>query len=653
MFKTNSQQQMLKDEVKFSCLAGVVTTAQRASFERQVFLTSRGNSLVRFKETKAGSSVFAIFFLGSQLQRSLKRLCQFMNIQICYESDSELSREILLEQAKSEREEDKRAHVATRNLLVQLMNDVAGQVKDWKATLLQAHGIHTTMNRFRAHKGNSVLRAEGWCPSKEKERLSDILEHVVRDKGVGQAVLTDMQVGKGVPPTYFEENDFTTAFQQIVDTYGVPRYKEFNPAVPTIITFPFLFGVMYGDIFHGSCLLLFSFMLYVLLFMGIFSTYCGVIYNDCLSIMINGWNGSQWQHGDVDGHAVMVQRNVYAVGIDPAWSGVDNQLAFANSLKMKLSVIIGVGQMTYGLFVKLSNHLQERDYLSVYFEFVPQLVFMLCFFGYMVFLIFYKWCLDWTTSMLPDTPSLITVMIKMFLAPGTVDQSVQIFPNANAQAKAQMVFLVLLMISVPVMLCVKPCILKYRMSHQHLASHILLTNEADVQMSHMDDTGEEREPEHEEKTQPDQPIDSINTEASSSELAAESHSDHEESFGDIMIHQLIHTIEYVLGTISNTASYLRLWALSLAHAELSEVFFSKTLGSTLASTGAGAVVINVASTFMFLMFTFCVLLVMDVLECFLHALRLHWVEFQNKFYYGDGRAFQPFSFATLIKKHNA
>ena len=52
---------------------------------------------------------------------------------------------------------------------------------------------------------------------------------------------------------------------------------------------------------------------------------------------------------------------------------------------------------------------------------------------------------------------------------------------------------------------------------------------------------------------------------------------------------------------------------------------------------------------MFALATFGVLMLMDVMECFLHALRLHWVEFQNKFYKADGYLFVPYSYSNLLK----
>ena len=113
---------------------------------------------------------------------------------------------------------------------------------------------------------------------------------------------------------------------------------------------------------------------------------------------------------------------------------------------------------------------------------------------------------------------------------------------------------------------------------------------------------------------------------------------------DIIVNQIIETIEFVLGTVSHTASYLRLWALSLAHAQLSKVFFDMCL---LGSIQSGSIIGMMVGFFLLANITLGVLMGMDLLECTLHTLRLHWVEFQSKFYHADGYAFQPFSFKYI------
>ena len=139
---------------------------------------------------------------------------------------------------------------------------------------------------------------------------------------------------------------------------------------------------------------------------------------------------------------------------------------------------------------------------------------------------------------------------------------------------------------------------------------------------------------------------------------------HEHSFGDAFIHQLIETIEFVLGTVSNTASYLRLWALSLAHGQLSEVFFNLVLekyisifnfaGMAEGTNHFKTIIATIIPAFImwpvFWAITFSVIMLMDCMECFLHCLRLHWVEFQNKFFKGAGYPFVAFDFETVLKE---
>ena len=254
---------------------------------------------------------------------------------------------------------------------------------------------------------------------------------------------TKHPVGQLVPaasdryPTYFETNSFTASAHEIIETYGVAEYGEANPAFFTVVTFPFLFGVMFGDIAHGSILFAFGLYLvfwaesstnaavkmiyphrYIMTLMGFFAVYCGFIYNDYLSISLNLF-GSCFELSGVQERQAIPQMAgcVYPFGVDPVWAVAENNLNFINSLKMKISVIIAVVHMTLGVFVKASNSIHFGRWLDFFFEFLPQLIFMVLLFGYMDFLIVYKWLVDWGYDS-AVAPSIITTMINLPLKMG-------------------------------------------------------------------------------------------------------------------------------------------------------------------------------------------------------------------------------------------
>ncbi|CAJ1025356.1 V-type ATPase 116kDa subunit family, putative [Leishmania lindenbergi] len=626
-------------------VTGVIPKERIPLFERLVYRVTRGNSVMRvddidkpFYNINANEpvhkSVFAVYFSAPRLRERLIKMAEANAATVYHYADSE--QHLISMHASLQQQVDTITQTLHQSAYRQrqVLLGIAASCYEWRRAVVTEKAVFATMNMLK-FSGSTAI-AQGWAPVRARDDIHTAIAEAEYLSGAQVGTIIEELETKETPPSYFKTNKITASFQSIVDSYGVARYKEANPGVFTIITFPYLFGVMYGDIGHGIILTLFAAFLvfkeksfegqplneifsmifggrYLLLLMGFFAVYMGLLYNDMFGFSIEIFTSAyRWPQLPPDGPDGIVYPSFptgrpsvkpyspVAFGIDSAWSETENKLEFYNSIKMKCSVIIGVTQMMAGVVISLTNYMYFNDSIKVWFRFVPEVVFLSCTFGYMCVLIIVKWLTTWENT--HDAPSLLETMTNFFLAPGTVT-----LPLFSGQAALQVLLLLVALACVPCMLCVIPYVEKKEHDHkmQERATHPPAEGE-----------GEEED----------------NFE-----------------FSEIIIHQIIHTIEYVLGCVSNTASYLRLWALSLAHSQLSEVFWSFAFLLTVEYDNGNGICIFVGFA-VWMAATIGVLLGMESLSAFLHALRLHWVEFNNKFYAADGHAFEPFDLAESLSK---
>lgn len=296
---------------------------------------------------------------------------------------------------------------------------------------LREQSIYENLNKFEVSE--NFIFGYFWSTHYDKMEVMDQFLRLSMTEAQFIGVEIKKITTEMLPPTKFSTNDVIRPSQQIVNTYGVPRYKEINPAVFTVASFPFLFGVMFGDMGHGAILLAFAILIvmsksqkttksffsevvvatypyrYLFLSMGAFAVYSGLIYNEFFGMSLPLFHTCYKRLAKR-----FVKRTaecVYPVGIDTVWSMSSNEIAYLNSFKMKLSIIIGVCQMTLGIFLKGMNGLYLRDWPTLFLEFLPQLLFFTSTFGYLSLLIVLKWMVDWQSEGAAVPPSLINTMI--------------------------------------------------------------------------------------------------------------------------------------------------------------------------------------------------------------------------------------------------
>ncbi|CAH8472672.1 unnamed protein product [Schistosoma haematobium] len=658
--------------LRLGFLAGIILRERLPAFERMLWRVCRGNVFLKQAEVDdpledlttgmpVHKSVFLVFFQGDQLRTRVKKICDGFHATLYPCPDSQADRRNMAIEVMGQIQDLETVLTQTRQHRQRILETAAKNLRTWFIRVRKIKAIYHTLNLFNLDVTTKCMVGECWCAVNDVDKINLALRRgMERSNSTLQPILNGIVTTEN-PPTYHRTNKFTYAFQSIIDAYGVARYREVNPALFTVITFPFLFAVMFGDAGHGLLMFLFALWMvvcerklsanksggeiwniffngrYIILLMGLFSIYTGLIYNDIFSLSANIF-GSSW-YPTYDNSALSKEVRLqleprtsvnlsdrmyagypYPFGLDPVWQLSGNKIMLTNSIKMKMSVVLGVLHMLLGISLGAFNYRNNKDNLSIWCLLLPQILFLSCIFLYLVILIFFKW-VAYTAETASSAPSLLIGLINMI----RFSYSDEIPPLYSGQKAVQSILMVIAVICVPWMLLSKPLILYMRhraiMKARGPAIHPDVSTKSSEKIA-LDGNGL-----------------GDGSGIGSMDMPVESF-----DFGDIMVHQSIHTIEFCLGCISNTASYLRLWALSLAHAQLSEVLWSMVMRMGLRISGLyGGVVLAFIFAF-WAVLTVSILLCMEGLSAFLHTLRLHWVEFQNKFYSGDGYPFVPFSF---------
>lgn len=200
--------------------------------------------------------VFIIFAHGGELLAKIRKVAESMGGTLYTIDSSQDKRADALREVSARLEDvDSVLYNMAQTRRVELSR-IAESLEAWKDAVGREEEIYKTLNLLSYDQGRKTLVAEGWCPSRDLTSIQLGLRRAMETAGTSvPAILSELRTHQ-TPPTFHRTDKFTGGFQTIIDSYGIATYQEVNPGLFAIITFPFLFAVMFGDIGHGIIMFL-------------------------------------------------------------------------------------------------------------------------------------------------------------------------------------------------------------------------------------------------------------------------------------------------------------------------------------------------------------------------------------------------------------
>ncbi|OIR58536.1 MAG: V-type proton ATPase subunit A [Amphiamblys sp. WSBS2006] len=602
-------------------ITGLVSCEKVPVFETILWRVLRGNVYISFTETdikgldETARTFFLVIYHGTETETKVKRIASSLGAAL-YEVELDTHRQEKEIERLAQGVSDLTAVIQnTQNTRRMDLLGIVDKLDAWAVAVAKEKEIYAAMNLFDYDKNRKSLIAEAWCPASEKHRIEETFRRIERKTGACLSGAVNTLPAAHTPPTYIPRTAASSAVQEMIDLYSVGSYTEFNAAAFSLATVPFLFGLMFGDSGHALFLILGScyFILrakkfegrrldemtgalftgrHLLLMAGVWSFLAGLIYNDFFSRSLRLFPSQFLFRLDKDSKKTIERRPggyVYPFGLDWGWSLTKAKMDQTNSYKMKLSLLLAYCHITFGQSIHLANTIRRERYEELFLVALPRMALFSSVVGYICFLVVFKWLAGIDISIL-------TTLIEMFFTPGkppenlffSCQHTVQKTLLAVAGACALLIF-----VGTPVAI--------YSRAEQPKTKEL-------EEESGLFKTKETLSEETKEKA-------------------------------ELVVYHVIHTIEFMLSIISNATSYLRLWAISLAHTQLSEIAWD-----LMESTVASYFFVPFLMFIPWALITVFFLVAIEGMSALLHALRLHWVEFNGAFYEGGGHRWAPFRF---------
>ncbi len=332
---------------------GVIPSKELKSLEEDIQEITKNYLLYSGEINKRNSVISPIFFKEHEVEiTKILRIRRFEEIQIPLKlrgyGSEEASSKIESELASLEKEEKE---------LLKEVGEIAAKEKNKLLQIRELLKVEEFLDGANMLFGKTAKTyvLSGWVPS---NRVKEVVKTIQKSSDNYCTISTEDPKKEDKPPTLLSNPPQTEPLELLTNTYGSPEYGEIDPTTVMAVTFPLVFGLMFGDVGQGFLIAVLGYFLRfrlktseavkklggTLILCGIAATFVGFLYGSIF--------GLEGEH----------VKQYLGFELQPLWQNPMHDIYSSIAFALKFGVVVLIS----GCMLSIANELLRRNYLHAF-----------------------------------------------------------------------------------------------------------------------------------------------------------------------------------------------------------------------------------------------------------------------------------------------